>query len=507
MIPLFKVCMNNTDEFKQDLFKTITSGFITQGQKVEDFEAKLKEYLRHDNILTLNSGTSALTLAFRLLNLSSDDEVISTPLTCVATNFSILANNLKIKWADIDPNTLNVDLEDVKKKLTSKTKVLCFVHWGGNIIDYDKLNEVKSYAKSQFNIDLKVVEDCAHTFSPYVDMKNNICIFSLQAIKHLTTVDGGILSVPNKELYERGKLLRWYGVDRDPSRRKDFRIEEDIPEWGYKFHMNDVNATIGLHNLALVDENIRIMRENANYYNTHLQGLSSVNLLNYNKNSVYWLYTLLVKNRDNFVEYMKYKGIQASKVHKRNDGHTCLNDFKCDLPLLDDLEKYYVCIPVGWWVNNIQLDHIKDCIYKWDKIHKITIRDVNSDDFDSIKLLQKTLNNYTIDYDKEEFVNRLQRIKNTDIIKLAEIENKVVGMAKLNIETKFTENVGKIEDVVVLAEYRGNNISNMIIKELIQEAKNKKCYKIVLSCKDKYTTTYQKSGFVKADNCMILRLE
>jgi dTDP-4-amino-4,6-dideoxygalactose transaminase len=370
-IPLFKVAMTQSKEFDEDILNVLHSGFITQGPRVDEFENKLKEFMKYQYILTLNSGTSALTLAFRLLNLSPNDEVISTPLTCTATNFAILANNLSIKWADVDPNTCNIDLDDLKNKLTVNTKAICFVHWGGNVINYDKLEQVQQYAMQQFGHRIPVVEDCAHAFGAPVNYQENICIFSLQAIKHLTSVDGGIISLPNKEMYDRAKLLRWFGIDREQKNKGDFRIEADIPEWGHKYHMNDVNATIGIHNLLHVQGNIDWARDVAKYYNEELKNISSVKLLNINPDkSAYWLYTFLIKDRDNFIEFMKNKKVQASQVHKRNDKHSCLKNSIAELPQLELIDKQYVSIPIGWWISLEDRQYIVECIREWDTLQK-----------------------------------------------------------------------------------------------------------------------------------------
>ena len=121
-IPLFKVYMNNNLEYVTNV---LVSGMVTQGKKVEEFEEKLKKYFNYPYLLTLNSATSGLTLAYRLLDLKPGiDKVISTPLTCFATNASILANNLDIIWADTDQHTCNIDLDDVKKKINSNTKCI-----------------------------------------------------------------------------------------------------------------------------------------------------------------------------------------------------------------------------------------------------------------------------------------------------------------------------------------------------------------------------------------------
>ena len=121
------------------------SGFITQGEKVKDFEQKLRDWFNHPYICTLNSATSGLTLALRLLNLDSDDEVLCTPLSCMASNLPVLANGLKIKWVDTDPKTNNMDLNDLKSKITENTKAVMLVHWGGSAVDLDEMDKIKDY--------------------------------------------------------------------------------------------------------------------------------------------------------------------------------------------------------------------------------------------------------------------------------------------------------------------------------------------------------------------------
>jgi dTDP-4-amino-4,6-dideoxygalactose transaminase len=206
-------------------------------------------------------------------------EILTTPLTCTATNFPILANHFKIKWVDIDPETLNMDLDDLARKITPKTKAIFIVHWGGYPINLDRLAEIQNQASRLYGFKPAIIEDCAHAMgSKYkgilIGTHGNICTFSLQAIKHITSGDGGLLFVPHDDLYKRGKLLRWYGIDRDGN-RKDFRCEADIPEWGFKFHMNDVNATVGMCNFAHRDEIIKKHQENAAYYDQALKQLKA----------------------------------------------------------------------------------------------------------------------------------------------------------------------------------------------------------------------------------------
>ena len=364
--PLFKVFMS--EDVIGPVSNVLMSGFITQGEQVEKYENELKNFIGNPFTLTLNSATAGLTLALRLLKnpdnqtnwpgFNDTEDVVLTPaLTCFATTAAILSNGVKIRWLDVDLDTANICLKDLKNKLNKNTKIIYLVHWGGNPVDLDALAEIQDYAQKQYGFRPMVVEDCAHAFGAEYKGKKignhgNICVFSTQAIKHLTTGDGGIITLPTESLYERCKLLRWYGIDRDKRnyKGKDLRLENDIEEWGYKFHMNDINATIGLHNLPHIPKLLEKNRENARFYNENIKG---VHLMKNDPGSAYWLYSIRVLNgkKQEFIDRMKEAGIMTSQVHNRNDINSCVEEFKESLPNLDILEKELVCIPVGWWVK------------------------------------------------------------------------------------------------------------------------------------------------------------
>jgi dTDP-4-amino-4,6-dideoxygalactose transaminase len=378
MIPLFKVFMS--EDVIKPINNVLMSGQLTQGKQVEKFEKELSTFIGNPYILTLNSATAGLTLALRLLKNSDEsfnwpgfntkEDIVLTPaLTCFATTAAILENRVNIRWLDVDLNTANICLNDLKKKLSKITKVIYIVHWGGYPVDLDKLKELQEYSLQKFGFKPMIVEDCAHAFgAEYNGIKignsENICIFSLQAIKHLTTGDGGIITLPNKKLYDRCKLLRWYGIDKEQRNYKgeDFRLENDIVEWGYKFHMNDINATIGIHNLPHIPELLRKNRENGKYFDEQLKDVEGIQLMKNCKksNSAYWLYTIRVLNgkKLEFMNNMKENDIMTSQVHNRNDINSCVKEFEEVLPNLDILEKELVCIPVGWWLEKEDLEKI-----------------------------------------------------------------------------------------------------------------------------------------------------
>jgi dTDP-4-amino-4,6-dideoxygalactose transaminase len=383
-IPLFKVYMSK--KASKNAAKVINSGFIGQGPVVDQFEKALRNRFNHKYIVTTNSATSAEHLAIRMLKnpdinkkqfdrvafreskwlgIQPGDEALCTALTCTATNFPVLANDLRIKWVDVNPNNLNMDLDDLERKLSPTTKIIYLVHWGGYPVDLDRVKRIQDKCYKLYGFKPAVIEDCAHAFgSKYKNIPigsyGNYSTFSFQAIKHLTSVDGGILICPHEKQYKRARVLRWYGIDRDDN-RKDFRCEADIPEWGYKFHMNDVNASIGLSNLKEVDkEVISKHKANAKYYNEQLKNVNGVTLLENKEgyDSAYWIYTLKVERQNDFMEMMKNQGIMVSRVHERNDKHTCVKEFRSSLPNLDKVVKEMICIPVGWWVTNEQREYI-----------------------------------------------------------------------------------------------------------------------------------------------------
>lgn len=349
MISLFKVHMPK--EVDKPLLEVLHSGYIGQGKKVGEFEQKLAKFLENKNVLTLNSGTSALQLALRLAGVGYGDEVISTPMTCTATNEPILAAGAKIVWADVLPSNGLIDPSSVENKITKKTKAIVCVDWGGTVCDLDSLLKITRKYK------IKLIEDAAHAFgSTYKGKKvgsiSDFTCFSLQAIKHITTVDGGFLTTLDKRDYKRGKLLRWYGIDREAKIQGDSRIDVDIPEWGYKFHMNDVTATIGIVQFKYLSQILSKHRDNAKFFRENIDDKFFTHPeTTWKQNSSFWLYTLVLPTpelRVGFVKYMRTREIMTSRVHGRNDIYAAFPKSKEKLSGVTYFYDREECIPVHW---------------------------------------------------------------------------------------------------------------------------------------------------------------
>lgn len=366
MIPLFKVHM--PESVMEPLKRTLLSGYIGQGLRVVEFELGLKSWTGDRRPLAVNSGTSAIHLALRLAGVGHGDRVISTPMTCAATNMPILERGAEIVWADIDPRTGNIDVEDVEDIMGGDIKAIVCVDWGGYPCDLDELGRIAAKHGAV------VIEDAAHAFGASyhgrrVGSNVNFTTFSFQAIKHITTGDGGALTCRNPLDRARGKLLRWYGIDRDQP-RDDMRCEQDIVEYGYKFHMNDIAAAIGIEQLEHAESILAKHQSNGQFYRLELQGLRGVKLLEYqaDRASAYWLSTILVEDPVAFRKFMAARGVMASQVHVRNDKHTAFKaSGGCELPGVDEFTARQISIPTGWWLTPDERRRIAEAVREWSR--------------------------------------------------------------------------------------------------------------------------------------------
>lgn len=336
MIPLFKVFMS--EEAKHDVAKVLDSGYIGQGEVVEQFEGDLREWFGWDYLATVNSATSGLHLCVHMV----DSPIFSaSPMTCTASNMPILANGSHIDWVDINTETLNMDLRKADRDTPAVIPL-----WAGNSnLDGECPRDTIIDAAHALGVDVQALFNKGARF----------IVFSFQAIKHVTCGDGGVVLFRDKADMERANLLRWYGIERGAP-AGDFRCEANIQEYGFKFHMNDINAAIGRANLKHAEYLIDESRRCADDYNNYLQ----CDLLDYSADCSYWIYTMLVDDKDGMIKRLKDNDIMSSKVHERNDKHTAFRSYQQHLPELDEVNDKILSIPCGWWVHDTQ--HIIDAV-------------------------------------------------------------------------------------------------------------------------------------------------
>lgn len=365
MISFFSTTISKkSKEYLNDILDTT---MISAGEKSELFENKLKEKFNFPNPISLNSGTVTMRLALESQNIGYGNEVILPAQTFIATGQVILQCGAKPIFADINLDG-NISIESIRSKITEKTSAIIPVHWGGYPCDMDEINNIAK----EYN--LVVIEDAAHALGSTYKGKNigtisNFTSFSFQAIKHLTTGDGGLLTCLDKNDYNLIKRLRWFDIDRENSQPSILgeRIY-DITHVGFKYHMNDIAASIGLGNLESLDIKLNRIKDIARMYRENLSDVPGLNLLNYksDRESSYWLFPVFVEEREKFIKKLKIDGIPTSVVHLGIDKNTIFggkdysltnqrffDDNQIHIPINDNLtdeDVYFIIkkIKEGW---------------------------------------------------------------------------------------------------------------------------------------------------------------
>ncbi len=320
---------------------------VSAGKMADEFEQKLMEKFDLTNITTVNSGTSALHLIIKMLNLKKGDEVILPAQTFISTGLAVLYEGGTPVFADINLDG-NISERSIREKITDRTKAIICVDWAGYCCDY---KEIRQLARRN---NLITIADCAHSFGATYHTKPtgklaNYTAFSFQAIKHLTTGDGGAIVCPN--LFARNEIrkLRWFYIDRDNDKPSVLGEREyDAFKIGYKYHMNDIAASMGIGNLEIIDEKLRRLRRIAYRYFTELEN-TDVELMNYknDRGSSFWLFPLLVRKRNDFIRKLKDNGIPTSVVHLGIDKNSIFGGKREDLINQRYWDEHQIHIPIN----------------------------------------------------------------------------------------------------------------------------------------------------------------
>lgn len=357
--PLFKVFQ--PEGVDAALRETLYSGFIAEGEKTAAFTRLVGTFIDNPRTVAVNSCTTALSIAFRLAGVGPGDEVISTSLTCIASNEPILQLGARVVWADVDPATGMITAQTIAPLITPKTKAILVLHKEG---DPARLAEILELAHRH---GIKVVEDAAHTFGARyngrrIGSRGDFACFSFQAIKHITTGDGGALACGSEQDYLRARRLKWFGVDREsrPPGKTVLNEVADIAEWGFKGNMNDIAATIGIEQMKHADRILEAFHANGLAYSELLAGVPGVTLIRRSKDDygIYWAYCLLAERRADLIRKLAEHGISAGQIHERNDTYSMFRDSRRDLPGVVHFDARELCLPCGWWVSTDERERI-----------------------------------------------------------------------------------------------------------------------------------------------------
>lgn len=353
MIPIYKPYM--PENIGTDINEILYSGQLGYGKYGRKFEGQLQNFIGCEYILSVNSYNVAMQIVLSTLGLQFGDEVIASPVSCLASNQPFVVKGLKIVWADVNPETGSMCPDDVKSKITKKTKAIFHNHFCGYLGDIEGINAIgKAYG-------IPIVDDGIEAFgSQYKGKKlgnvgTDITVFSFQTVRLPNTIDGGAIVFKDKNLYEKALLIRDYGIDRTIFRTPNGEINPDcdIKLEGYAGLMSELNSYIGTRQMEDIENLLTVQKNNAIIWNDKFTNLCTINSLKVTPNSIpnYWVYGTLCENKTQAIKDFKESDFYATGVHINNSIYSVF-DNKTSLKGVNEFMNRFVAIPCGWWFEN-----------------------------------------------------------------------------------------------------------------------------------------------------------
>lgn len=354
------------EEAIEAVSEVLRSGWLGLGPKTTSFEEAFANYVGTPYCVGLNSCTSALHLGLRLLDLPPGSEVITTPLTFVSTNHVILYENCRPIFADVQPDTGNLDINSVSEHITERTKAIMLVHYGGYPCDLDEF-----YALTR-DRGILIIEDCAHACGATYKGKRigshgDIHAFSFHPVKNLPTGDGGALTIRSEEYDARLRRLRWLGISSDTFQRtqsRGYHWAYDVTELGFKYYMNDVQAAIGLAQLRWLEEDNARRAAIAAQYRDQLSNVPGIQLLKYknDRTSSFHLFCILAEKRDALVDKLRANQVDVGVHYLRSDKFSMYEEQ--DLPNAEYFWRHVISLPMHVALTVDQVNYVTDVIRK-----------------------------------------------------------------------------------------------------------------------------------------------
>ncbi len=348
-IPVFRPSI--TQEEIDAVTNVMRSGWLGLGPVTEEFEKALAKEFEVEYVAGVNSGTAALHLSLHLLDLQPDDEVIVPTITFVSTAHVVKYCGAKVVFADVEEDTLCINVDDVRRKISDRTRAIIPVHYGGHPCDLDGLNEVIGNRK------IVVIEDASHACgSKYKGKKigglSPLTCFSFHAVKNLTCGEGGAVFTNHSTWARKLREMRWLGISKDTftrsSKERVYAWQYWVNELGFKYHMHDISAAIGLVQLKRLHENNQKRRRITERYNEGFAGHSWIETPPEQENveSSWHIYHIKVPERDRLVAHLKRKGVAPGVHYYPIHMHPYYASQNAQCPIAEEIWKRILSLPV-----------------------------------------------------------------------------------------------------------------------------------------------------------------
>jgi dTDP-4-amino-4,6-dideoxygalactose transaminase len=363
--PLFKVHM--PDEVFPAVRRTLASGAIAPGAEVPRFEEAVGAFTGNLRTVAVSDISGALTLALHASGVGPGDEVVVSPMSCLATTMPIANLSAKPVWCDVDPATGMPTAAMMRERITERTRALLFYHWSGDVGDLDGMLALAR------ECGLPLVEDASEAFGAEIRGRRlghhgaDFTAYSFGPVRHITCGEGAALCPGPNVDRDRVQRLRRYGIDSAAFRLPDGDLNpaSDIAEAGFNFGLSNVAASIGLAQWHWAERNVHAHRDNGRAYDVALQGVPGLQLLARRTDAVsgYWTYALRAERRSDLIRKLHEHGIGAQRLHVRNDGYSCFaTQAGRELPGVDLFDAENLSIPCGWWVSAAERARIAETV-------------------------------------------------------------------------------------------------------------------------------------------------
>lgn len=372
------------EEILEGISECLDKGWTGLGYKTIDIENKWRDYTHLPYAHFINSNTSGLHLAIKILKdvnkWSDGDEIITTPLTFISTNHAIMYENMKPIFADVD-EYLCLDPKSVESKITKKTKAILFVGIGGNT---GKYNEIFNICKKH---KLKLILDAAHMAGTFIECpitkeikhvgyNADVTIFSFQAVKNLPTADSGMICFNSEDYDNLARKLSWLGIDKDTYQRSNdkgaYKWEYDLVDVGFKYHGNSIMASMAIVGLKYLEEDNEYRRKISDKYEKELSknNIRTIKLHNDCKKSSRHLFQIVVENRNKFMELLNSNGIYPGVHYRDNTNYKMYEYGKNGCPYSNDISEKLISLPLHINLTDNDVDYVIEQVIKINNILK-----------------------------------------------------------------------------------------------------------------------------------------